>query len=239
MSFIDITTASLITRLGKAVFRGSTKIKILFVLAVILILIAMVLTSLVDAAFLPRYINILAAILGVLGGICILGIYAYQSNLEDNEAKEEIRKVENRAKENPNEPTAAWDLARIKLENYLNRNLTQIQWIFIWTVIVMIAGFGIISYGIMRAYDANVTIHASLITTASGLLVEFIGATFLVIYKSTMEQAKDYVNVLERINAVGMSVQILDSISKDETKLQDQTRAEIAKQLLALYSIKP
>ena len=239
MSFIDIATTSLISRLSKAVISGTRRTKILFFLALTLILTAIAVTTLVDSEVLPKIYNVAAGILGGIGGLCILGIYAYQTTIEESEAKEEIKKVEDKIKENPNEPAAAWELARIKLENYLNRNLSQIQWIFIWTVITMIAGFVIIGYGIVKAYEPTTPLNASIVTTASGLLIEFIGATFLVIYKSTMQQAKDYVNVLERINAVGMSVQILESISKEESKLQDQTRAEIAKQLLALYSIKP
>jgi hypothetical protein len=239
MSFIDIATTSLISRLSKAVISGTRRTKILFLSALILIITGIIITTLVDSGVIPKVFNVGAGILGGIGGLCILGIYAYQTNIEESEAKEEIKKVEDKIKENPNEPTAAWELARIKLENYLNRNLSQIQWIFIWTVITMIAGFVIIGYGIVKAYEPTTPLNASIVTTVSGLLIEFIGATFLVIYKSTMEQAKEYVNVLERINAVGMSVQILESISKDEAKLQDQTRAEIAKQLLALYSIKP
>lgn len=102
----------------------------------------------------------------------------------------------------------------------------------------MLVGFGIICYGIVKAYEPNSNINASILTTAVGILVQLIGGTFLIIYKSTMRQAREYVNVLERINAVGMSVQILESISKEETKLQDQTRADIAKQLLELYGVR-
>lgn len=68
--------------------------------------------------------------------------------------------------------------------------------------------------------------------------MSFIGATFLILYKATMAQATDYVNILERINAVGMSVQILETIEEDDTKLKQKTTAEIAKQLLELYSLK-
>ena len=50
-----------------------------------------------------------------------------------------------------------------------------------------------------------------------------------------MQQAKDYVNVLERINAVGMSVQILESIQQDQSMLKDEAKAELAKKLLELY----
>lgn len=100
----------------------------------------------------------------------------------------------------------------------------------------MLAGFGIIIYGIYYVYSGN--LNASIVTISSGLIIEFIGGSFLIIYKSTMQQAKEYVNVLERINAVGMSVQILGSIRSEDSKLQDQTRADIAKQLLELYSPK-
>lgn len=235
MSFFDTITMSLLSKVGKGVIKGPKKIKILFIIAIILILIAIAITTMVESELLTGTYNTIAGILGGLGGVCILIIYAYQTNIDETEAKAEIRKVEERVQQHPHEPTAAWDLARIKLEHYLNRNLTQIQWIFFWTIIVMVAGFGIISYGIMKAYESETKINASIITIASGTLIEFIGATFLIIYKSVMQQAKDYVTVLERINAVGMSVQILDSISKNESKLQDETKADLAKKLLELY----
>ena len=234
----ELIISSLVSRLVKALMSGNKSIKLIFLVASILILASIVLVTLVDSKIIDDVYNVVARILGGLGGLCILVIYAYQTNMEESEAKEEIKRVEEKIKKNPNEPTAAWELARIKLENYLNRNLSQIQWIFIWTVITMIIGFIIIAYGILKTYEPTTNLNSNIITIATGLLVEFIGATFLVIYKSTIQQAKEYMNVLERINAVGMSVQILESISKDEIKLQDQTRAEIAKQLLTLYSIK-
>jgi hypothetical protein len=50
-----------------------------------------------------------------------------------------------------------------------------------------------------------------------------------------MEQAQNYVTVLERINAVGMSVQILDSIEATEVRLRNHTKADLAKKLLSMY----
>jgi len=237
MSLIDIATISFISRLAKAVLKGSKWLKFTFFVAFLLILIAIAIAALVDSGLIYRAYNLLAGALGAIGGTIILIIYAYQTNVEQAEAKREIKEVEDRAKENPKEPTAAWDLARLKLENYLNRNLTQIQSIFIWTVIIMIAGFVLIVYGIMQAFTSSQNLNPSIIATTSGILVEFIGATFLALYKSSMLQAKDYVNVLERINAVGMSVQIFESIDDTESKLKDQTKAEISKQLLTMYAI--
>ncbi|TOB56756.1 TRADD-N-associated membrane domain-containing protein, partial [Vibrio parahaemolyticus] len=76
----------------------------------------------------------------------------------------------------------------------------------------------------------------ALLSAVSGLLVNFIGATFLVLYKSTMSQAKEYVAILERINAVGMSVQVLEKIEDSNKTLKDQTISDLSKQLLTMYS---
>ena len=166
------------------------------------------------------------------GFLILRGIASFEHALLD---RQEIERAQQRVKDNPNEAKPAWDLARIKLESYLNRNLSQIRWIFLLTLLVMIIGFGIISYGIVRVYQNPAFINPSILVTLSGVLIEFIGASFLLIYKSTMEQARDYVTVLERINAVGMAVQILDSIEAADVKLRNQTRADLAKTLLSMY----
>jgi hypothetical protein len=56
----------------------------------------------------------------------------------------------------------------------------------------------------------------------------------MVIYRSTMQQASSFVQILERINSVGMAIQILDSISENEQDLKNATRAELVKSLLAI-----
>jgi hypothetical protein len=170
--------------------------------------------------------------------VILILIYAYQSNRQQDEINAKILEVEKEVKKHPENPSAAWDLARIKLESYLNRNISQVRWIFFWTVIVMIAGFIIIGYGIYKIYTSPANFQPSILVSIVGILTELIGATFLIIYKSTMNQAKEYVNILERINAVGMSVQILESIDKTAVVLQNNTRAEIAKELLKIYGNK-
>jgi hypothetical protein len=57
--------------------------------------------------------------------------------------------------------------------------------------------------------------------------------TFMVIYRSTMSQANAFMQVLERINTVGMVVQILDSIPDAEAQLKNATRADLVKLLLS------
>jgi hypothetical protein len=177
-------------------------------------------------------IGYIAMTIGGLGFLILQGVAKFEWALVE---KKEIETAQARLRENPNEAKAAWDLARIKLESYLNRNLAQIRWIFFLTLLVMMIGFAIISYGIVRVYQNPLFLSPSILVTLSGVLIEFIGASFLLIYKSTMEQARNYVTVLERINAVGMSVQILDSIEDADVKLRNQTRAALAKTLLSMY----
>ena len=52
----------------------------------------------------------------------------------------------------------------------------------------------------------------------------------MVIYKSTMTQANEFMGVLERINTVGMTVGVLDQIPEGE--LKNKTRTEIVHLLL-------
>jgi hypothetical protein len=51
-----------------------------------------------------------------------------------------------------------------------------------------------------------------LATAIAGILSRFIGATILVIYRSTMQQASEFIAILERINTFGMALHVLDTI---------------------------
>jgi hypothetical protein len=177
----------------------------------------------------------LGTALAVIGALGILGIGAYRRAVASSAQERVIEEVETRARTHPNEPQAAWDLARVKLESYLNRNLRQVYWIFTLTLFVMIAGFIIIGFGVIRVYQSPEAFKPSILVTLSGVVVEFIGATFLLIYRSTMEQARSYVTMLEKINAVGMSIQILDTM---KTGNVDKFRAQLAMELLSLYGMK-
>jgi hypothetical protein len=176
------------------------------------------------------------AIVGGLGGFGFAVILGLQKSKEEVKEEKKVEAAEQRVKEHPKETQVAWELARVKLESYLNRNLAQVKSIFFLTVVVMTVGFGLIGVGAYQAFKNPDHFKASVLSTISGVVVSFIGGTFLVLYKSTMAQAKDYVTILERINAVGMSVQILDSLTDSDNNLKYETTAEIAKQLLHMYS---
>jgi len=231
-----IEFTGLIADAMKVVVAGGRRVRSVFFGAFALVLVAIALAAIAQYSGLQKsWPQPVAAALAGIGALSILALGAYHRALESTAREKVIEEVEERARKHPNEPQAAWDLARVKLESYLNRNLRQVHWIFILTLLVMIAGFIIIGYGVIHVYQVPENFKPSIVVTVSGVIVEFIAATFLLIYRSTMEQAGSYVTMLEKINAVGMSIQILDTMKTGDT---DKFRAQLAMELLSLYGMK-
>jgi hypothetical protein len=147
--------------------------------------------------------------------------------------------IEQKVSDEPANPKLAWDLARVTLEQYFYKNLRQVGQIFVTAICVMLGGFLLILYGAWIAIHQPATSDlASKLTVLSGLITEFIAATFMVIYRSTLQQANTYMAILEKINAVGMAVQIIESIPATDP-LYTQTRATMAKMLLESFKTIP
>jgi nitrate reductase gamma subunit len=147
--------------------------------------------------------------------------------IEERKAQERIKAAESDVQKYPDKAKYAWDLARVTLESYFNRNLRQISSIFWLSVLVMLAGFVIIGWGITRAINSPDSIAPAVIASVAGVITEFIGATFLFLYRSTIQQASTYTKTLERINSVGMAMQILDTIPDGEKDLKNKTKATL------------
>lgn len=162
--------------------------------------------------------------------LMVLGVWSYDNS------DQKIEALEKKAEEEPDKARPAWDLARVKLEAYFDRNLLQVKMIFYVAVVVMLAGFFFILWGLRIAVANPERVKVALIASASGVITQFIGLTFMVIYKSTMLQANQFMSILERINTVGMAVGILDAIKDEADDLKDVTRVEIIRLLLATPS---
>lgn len=133
-------------------------------------------------------------------------------------------------------PTDEFEKARRKIQYYMHENLMQVKHIYWLTVGAMLLGFVIIICGAAIAYKGEVDKKtASIVVTLSGVLVQFIGATFLIVYKSINEQARRYVEILERIYAVGMSVDLIKKITSNDER--NKTRAKIASDILSLHGL--
>jgi len=146
--------------------------------------------------------------------------------------QEKIQIAEVKAEKEPEKVRPAWILAQTKLEAYFDRNLQQVNQVFFVAILVMIVGFAFIVTGVVLSFHEGKISATEIVASGSGIITEFIGATFMVIYRSTMAQANEFMSVLERINTVGMAVQVLDSIPEGEPTLKNETRARIIELLL-------
>jgi len=159
---------------------------------------------------------IIAGILAFALIIVFSVISAYRELMQTTDAvkksNEKIAEAESKLEANPEKAKPAWDLARITLESYFNRNVHQVTFIFWLSVISMIAGFLIIAWGISQVMISQNATALAWLTGLAGTITEFLGATFLYLYRSTIQQAMKNIRTLEHINSVGMAMQILDTI---------------------------
>jgi TRADD-N domain-containing protein len=170
------------------------------------------------------YLNKILVSLALFG---LVGYKIYERYTEFKRQSERISQAESNLEREPEKAKPAWDLARTTLEAYFRRNLSQITSIFWLSVLVMMIGFGIIVWGISQSIQSPTTLAPAVLSSLAGIITEFIGATFLFIYRSTIKQAGDYSKTLERINSIGMAMQILDTIPDGATPddLKNKTKA--------------
>jgi hypothetical protein len=178
---------------------------------------------------------VMFAIFGLISSVVMMEVAKRTAADQRNEQRYQAAEVLSR--KNPAETRYAWELARIKLESYLDRNLAQVTSIFRLTALVMGCGIGLIGYGVWRAMQRPEVIAPSILAALAGVVIQIIGGTLLVVYRSTMAQAKEYVVVLERINAVGMSINILEGISDVDAAARNAARAQLSRDLLGMYRV--
>jgi hypothetical protein len=139
---------------------------------------------------------------------------------------------ENTHKASPALVQPAWDVARGTLERYWARNLTQNAIIFITSVFVCLLGFAVMLWGVWAAIQHQASTGASIVAASAGAVTQLIGATFLILYRSTAQQALEFNRTLERINSVGMAWYILQTMS--ETTPKEQGAKDAARLALVL-----
>lgn len=207
--------------------------------------------------------NLLSNLLGSLFNFLIvipfvvtaLGVYWYFKTEEAGYKASEIMEkayasAQETHREEPGKTKPVWDMAQLTLEIYFDRNLNQIRWIFWLSITVMSLGFVLIIYGVALGYQnpqGNWILAA--IGGIAGVFTEFIGATFLFVYKSSMQQANKYTEILERMNFVGMAMQMLDSAAYNEKHMESssssskdllqEAKIEMAKVLLEKLQSNP
>lgn len=163
----------------------------------------------------------------------------------------------------------SWNMANASLEKYYQRNLMEVQVIFMTSVVVMILGFLVILASLALALSRPQPIvsspessseeqvidnqdesssgeltaeqfsaspnqsHVATIGVVAGIITNFIGATFMLVYRSTVREASRYSNSLNRINDVGIAMDILNTSAEhgDSPEIL-AAKVEIAKRLV-------
>jgi hypothetical protein len=160
---------------------------------------------------------------------CAFGIFWIVDRLQNiqENTSTQLAQAQEKAENNPDKVKYAWEVARIKIQQYFDRNLVQVNLVFWAAILVVIVGFGFMIAAIFLCFNSPDRIGPQLVVGVCGAVTQFIGATFMVIYRSTMSQANGFMSVLERINTVDMAVQVLDQIPDDNPELKNQVRAQL------------
>jgi hypothetical protein len=130
--------------------------------------------------------------------------------------------------------SALWEFSRQTLRAYMDRNVRQLRLVFTASVLVMVAGFVLLGVGSYLAFKASVDVGA--VSAVSGILVEYMGASLLRLYFSSVTQAERYVRVLERINAVQMALGVIARMSEADGR-RDEALYAVANGLLEMFKV--
>jgi len=181
-------------------------------------------------AKLVTYIMEVVTAFGVI--VLLVGLFAtnVEADAESAENKSVISKASSALDSKLGDGVKpAWDLARGTLDTYWKQNLRQNQLIYVASVFATIAGFGMFIYG-LHSNSSSI----ALVTLGAGTVTQFIGATFLIIYRSTLNQAVKFNDTLERINSVGMSWYIIESMETSTAQsrlLKNKIKGALALQI--------
>jgi len=134
------------------------------------------------------------------------------------------------------------------LNEYYAANISQAGTIFWASLLAMSAGFAIIFVGVVLA---GINSTAALVTAIAGVLSQFVGATFLVVLRSTQAQSTAYaanltefgmhqLRAADEQRSIALGLQLIDEISSDgASALANQTRAAIALGLIVKDPVPP
>ncbi|WP_156924406.1 TRADD-N-associated membrane domain-containing protein [Derxia gummosa] len=153
----------------------------------------------------------------------------YSGSKQIKEITQKIDAAESKSKEGPENSKASWDVARLTLEKHFLQNIEQASLIYKLSLLSMIFGFGIIMFGVVLSYTQPANNNSGILAAVSGVVSQFIGATFLLLYKSSINRTETQMKMMERINSVGMAMQILDTMTEISAPndLKSATKAKL------------
>ena len=110
--------------------------------------------------------------------------------------------------------------------NVLIKDHTQKS--FLVSIVSGIFGFGLIMWGIWLGFHDknNLTNNLAYLSTASGIVIEFIAVVFFYLYNKTVRELKEYNNSLLYVQNILLSFNIVQD-------LEGETKAEVLSQMIA------
>jgi cation transport ATPase len=148
------------------------------------------------------------------------------------EAAKEREKAEQRFEESKTVDDALkLDLARLNEYYVINQNQARAS--FRWAVFSMLIGFGTIITGIWFFYihdSHSDTLMASL-STAAGVVVNFIAALFLRLHSMTQARSRHYYDQLARLQLISIAIRLVDS--QEDSSARQDTRNLVIRELLS------
>ncbi len=130
----------------------------------------------------------------------------------------------------PDQIYATWDVALNTLETYWDSNKQQNRQIFYLSVGATMLGFVVLVIAVaLKALGLGQT--GDNVSIVAGILSQFIGATFLLVYRSTVSQTGRFSEALERILTAGMAAAMVDTFegaSAEEISEKNRLRGEVA-----------
>jgi hypothetical protein len=124
-----------------------------------------------------------------------------------------------------------WLGSQLTLEKYWNRNLAQNGFIFSMSVLASSFGFLVLLWAVFIAVQDRAASGPSLVAATAGAVTQVIGATFLVIYKSTSQQGAVYTQTLERLTSAGLAWSMI--LTMEEETPEARSSKDAAKLTLA------
>jgi len=195
----------------------------------------------------PLIVLMIFATFVVLLGVCVLWVTQRDASTSTDDLRAKSDKTTN---ENPNGNMGQYYFLFAQHTQYVDANLKRMSNIYVLSIVMILAGFLIIVYA-SWFYMSNLNASnlaatqtpRNLIDTpfpliVAGVVIEFIAATILFLYRSVSKESIHYFQSIDRFAAMGVAVKILDDLADDqdiEQEMKSATKAEIAKRILELH----
>lgn len=182
----------------------------------------------------PTNTSQLFVILAVLFMVVLICMFAL-SYLRNQSIKQAEVRLEEAQETFENKPTLSnrWDVLIAKYDLYAALNLRQNRMVFILSLLLILASFVMIGFGLYRDYNLNLepsdllTRPQSLAWIVSGLVTQFFAGTILVIFRSVVQQTSEHRKAHEKFASIGIAMMMLDEVK--EVSLKDRASATLSR----------